>query len=123
MRRVLGQRGELQRQAFAEAARADARRLEVLQVLQRDLQLVELDFQLGRQERDQFFQALREVAVVVQRIDQQRDQPLVALGEVGERELPQQVRAQGGGVGGDLLVFAVLGIVAVAGRRARRPAS
>ena len=37
---------ELQRQAFAEVARADAGGLEVLQVLQRDLQLFGLDVEL-----------------------------------------------------------------------------
>ena len=77
MRRVRRQGGELQRQAFAQAARADARRLEVLQVLQRDLQLVEIDLQLRGQERDQLLQALREIAVVVQRIDQEGDQLVV----------------------------------------------
>jgi hypothetical protein len=39
---------------------------------QGDLQFVEVDFQLGRQHLDQLFEALREVAVVVEGLDQQR---------------------------------------------------
>src|SRR6185295_16692572 len=84
-------------------------------MLQRDLELFEFDLQLRRQEGRQFFQALREIPVVVQRIDQQRDQSAVALGQIGERQLRQQVYPQRRRVRGDLLVLAVLGVIAIGG--------
>src|SRR3970282_167079 len=84
IRRVRRQGAELQRQAFAQAARADAHRLEVLQVFQHDLQFVEVDLQLRGQERGELLQALREIAIVVQRIDQQGAQLVVPAGQVGE---------------------------------------
>jgi hypothetical protein len=60
---------------------------------------------------------LREVAVVIQRIDQQRDQLVVARGKLLERDLRQQVSPQRRSFGGDLLLLAVLALVAEAGKR------
>src|SRR5262245_14788606 len=118
MRRVLGQRCELQCQALPQVAGTHARRLEVLQVLERDLQLLQLDPQLRRKDSYQLVEALREIAVVVQRVDEEPDQACIALGQLRERELRQQVRPQRRRIRGYLLVLALLAVVAIGrGRR------
>jgi hypothetical protein len=112
----LRQVGQLQRQALGGVAGADAGRVEILQVLQRDLQLVEVDLQLRRQHLGQFLQALRQVAVVVERLDQQPHQAAIALGERHHRQLRAEVVAQRGGGGLDLGIRGLV-VVALVARR------
>ena len=98
MRRRLGQRAQLQLEAFGHVARAHARGLEVVHVAQRDLQVLDLDVGHVRGERRlaQLLELLLEVAVLVEVADDHRGDALVALGEAGERELLQQVILQRG---------------------------
>ena len=93
-RRVLGKDLELQPQALRAVARAHARRLEALQIVQRDLELVEIELDLGGEHLDDLLERGREIAVLVQRVDQRGDDLPVARGQVGERELLDQVIAQ-----------------------------
>ena len=92
------QRADLQRKAFAGAAGSDSGRLEVLQVLEGDRQLVDADLCLRRHKRRGLLEALREIAVLVEQIDQQPDQRPIPLVEIGERKLLVQVVAQGRGI-------------------------
>ena len=90
-------RAQLQVQAFADVARADAGGIEALQQSQRCLQFVRLDFGLRRADGEQVLQALVQVAVVVKRVDQQFDQRTVARRRLGARHLREQVILQRGG--------------------------
>src|SRR5882672_4753765 len=116
-RRGLGQREELQLETLRAIARTHARGVQVLQMPESDVQLLGPDLQLLRHELRQLLQGLREIAVFVQRFDQERDQVAVARFELGQGELPVQVLAQAGGLGGDLEKIVVVGVVA--GARAR----
>ena len=91
---AIGQLAQLQQQALAQVARADAGRFELLDATQNDLDLVELDFQFGIERVDDFLQRLFEVALFVDAVDQGgRDQP-VGVAHRGEVELPQQMALQ-----------------------------
>ena len=93
---VLRQRGQLQFQAFGRRACADAGGLQVLQVLQRNAQFFRLDVEFRRQQFGQFFQRLGEIAVLIERFDEQGHQVAVTVGEVEQAQLRQQVLAQRG---------------------------
>ena len=97
---------QLQAQAFLQIARTDSGRVEVLDVTQRDFELFELDLVFRRQGFPQLLQGRREVAVVVERFDQEANQTAVAFVQLGHPELPAEMLAQAD-VGG-------MGIVAVA---------
>jgi len=86
---------QLQRKAFARPAPADSERLQVLQVAQRDAELFDPDHRFGLHQRGDFLEALPEIAVLVERIDQQLDERTVAGQQVHQRELLVQVVAQG----------------------------
>src|SRR5690606_22840952 len=98
-------------QAFAQRARADAYGVELLDAAQHreDLVLV------GDDVRGQGFgdggQWFAQVAVLVQRVDQQHADGEVACAEVGQVQLPQQVVGEGVGLGDALGGAAVVVIV------------
>jgi hypothetical protein len=92
--RRVRQGDQLKCQAFGQVAGADAGRLEILQMLQRDLQILELDAELFGQHGLELRELLREIAVLVQRLDQQCDERAVALRKIGERKLRNQVVPQ-----------------------------
>src|SRR5439155_1117429 len=87
MRNVGRQYLQLQRQAFGAIARADARWLEALHVLERDRQLFQLYLIVGRKKLRDFLERRRQVAVLVERIDQRGDNLAIALRQVHRREL------------------------------------
>ncbi len=116
-RRGLGQGKELQLEALRAIARTHARRVQVLQVPESDVQLLGSYLQLLRHQLRQLLQGLCEIAVFVQRFDQKRDQVAVARFELGQSELPVQVLAQAGRLGGNLEKIVVIGVVT--GARAR----
>src|SRR2546430_1723731 len=80
------------RSAFAGGARARAGGLQVLQVAERDAELLGIGF--GGQQRGDFLERLGQIAVLVEGVDQQLDECAVAIAEIGERELVAQVIAQ-----------------------------
>ncbi|CPO06319.1 Uncharacterised protein [Bordetella pertussis] len=86
---------QLQLQAFGHVARADACRIERLQQCQRRAQLVQVGLHLGRQPGQDLFQGRIQVAVLVQFVDQQTAQRRIARRGARQRQLPQQVFAQG----------------------------
>ena len=63
---------------------------------------VDVDFEFRRQQRGQFIEVLVQVAVVVERIDQQRHQFPVAFGQIDVRQLRHQIGAQRLFFGGEL---------------------
>jgi hypothetical protein len=87
-------RADLQRQALGRRAGTDARRVEILQVAQRNRQLVQLDVGLGCQQCRDVLEALRQVSVLVKRVDQHRDKRTVAFSEIGKGELGVEMIAQ-----------------------------
>src|SRR5947199_98615 len=91
-RRLIGHDAQLQRQALPGGARAHAGGLQVLQVPERDAQLLGIGF--GGQQRGDFLERLGQIAVLVEGVDQQLDEYAVAIAEIGERELAAQVIAQ-----------------------------
>ena len=78
-RRIRGQRLQLQRQAFAQVASADAGRIQVLDVLERRFKFQHIDFELGAEHDGQLVQRLFEIAIVVDGVHQQRAQHLIAF--------------------------------------------
>src|SRR6185437_15243159 len=93
-RRARRQRTQLQREALGAIASADTRRLEALHVLERDVELVGLDLELRWKKLGDLLERRREIAVVVERIDQCGDDMPVAKRQVEQRELPVQMIAQ-----------------------------
>ena len=93
-RRRLRQRLQLQREAFGGVARADAGRLEALQVAKRDRELVRIDLELLREHLGHFLERDVQIAVLVERVDQRADEPPVAQRQIEHGELRQQVVAQ-----------------------------
>src|SRR6266540_997993 len=92
--RRLGQRFELQRQALGGVAGADAGGLHALQVLERDRQLVGLELDFLREELEQLLERGREVTILIERIDQRRNDLAIAQRKIEQRELGVQVIAQ-----------------------------
>src|SRR3954469_10209423 len=105
---------QLQAEAFAGRAGADAGGLEGLQMAQRDGEFFGLELGFGGEKRRDFFERLREVAVLVERVDQQLDQDAVSLAEVGERELRAQMVAQRCRFRGAEIAVTVLVVIACA---------
>ncbi len=68
----------------------------MLQLHQRGFQVIQRDIEFWRQEFGDLFQRLRQIGVIVQRIDQQADNLLVALFQRAEIDLFQQMVAQAG---------------------------
>src|SRR6266850_199134 len=98
-RRLMRRRGmasglRLARQALPGGARAHAGGLQILQVPERDAELLESGFGFGGQQRRDFLERLGQIAVFVEGVDQQLDEYAVAIAEIGERELAAQVIAQ-----------------------------
>ena len=85
------QRPDLQEQAFARGACADAGGLHVLQVPERDAEVLHIRVRLGRQEQGDFLERLGEVAVIVHGVNQHPDQCPVALWKVCQRQLVVEV--------------------------------
>ncbi len=111
---------QLQREALGRAARADARRVEALQQRQRRLQLLLLDLELRRQHREDVVELVAEIALFLERLDQHRDEAAVALVQLLQRELAEQVLAQRDRRHVDVREVAVV-VVAVAAAIARAP--
>ena len=110
--RRFGQGGELQLEALRGRAGADAGRVEVLEMLERDRELVGLDRELLGEHRRDLFQRLREVAVFVEGVDEQGDQLPIPVGQRRQRQLLQEVIAERGRFGRELGVVGVVGVVA-----------
>ena len=115
------QAAQLQAQAFPRRACADAGGLEVLQVPQRDRELLEAGLGLLRKQAGDFLERLGQVAVFVEDIDQQGDEGAVTIAEIDQRQLGEQVIAQRRGIGrGEVAVaFLVVGPAPVGGEIAR----
>src|SRR5689334_532877 len=110
-RHRLRQGEQLQLQALGAVARAYPGGVEILEVLERDRQLLGLELQLLGHELQELLQRLREISVLVERLDQERDQRAVARLELGESQLAIQVLAQVRRVGRNLGIVAVVGVV------------
>jgi hypothetical protein len=117
--RMPAQQAQLQHQALGGRARAHARGLEILQVPQRDAELLGVDLGLRREQRRDLLQRLREIAILVERVDQHRDQRAVALADAGERELLVEVVAQRRRVGRRERAVGVVVVVRAPGGRGR----
>ncbi len=117
VRRRFGHRAQLQLEAFRDVACTDARGLEVLHVLQRDLQVLDLDVgHRGDGGRAKLLEVLLEVAVLVEVADDHRGDALVALGEADERQLRFEMLGERGLRGGEL--GEVVAVVVLAARGA-----
>ena len=103
----------------AAIARADAGGLEALQVLEPDRQLFGLErVELSENMLGDLLERRREVAVVVERVDQRGDDLAVAQRQVEQRQLLDQVIAQR--AGRDLLRIEVVVLVGCCRRRPSR---
>ena len=89
----LGQCLQLQRKAFGGVARAHARRLHVLQVLERDRQLVRVELELLGQQLQQLSSEVVDNRHV-ERVDQRGDDLADAQRHVEQGELGNEVIAQ-----------------------------
>ncbi len=92
--RVVGQHRQLQVQAFAERARGDANGIESLHLVQHDQHLVLACLDVRTQRLHDAGQRLAQVAVFFQCVDQGGADAAVALGQMREMQLPQQVAMQ-----------------------------
>src|SRR5205085_104265 len=108
------QRGELQIETLTQIASTHTGGFEVLQVLERDLQLFRLHAKLFGQHLLDLSEILRKVAVFIERFDQQRHQRAVTLGELGERKLHDQMVAQRRTVGSNLRIVVLVAVFASA---------
>src|SRR5262249_13823022 len=81
MRRVCGQALELQRQAFGAIARTDAGGLEALNELERNRKLLRLQLELGGKKLADFGERRREIAVLIEGVDQRGDDLAIAHGK------------------------------------------
>ncbi|MCY1430656.1 hypothetical protein D9M71_466070 [compost metagenome] len=109
----------MQEQAFAQVARAHAGGFELLDAAQDDFDLVHLHAQFRIDGREDVLQGLRQVAVVIDAVDDaEGDQP-VGIGHRRQVQLPLQVALQalaGRGAGGEVpLVIVAAGQAAGAG--------
>ena len=96
------QAADLQRQAFGRVARAHAGRIEALQQGQGRAQLVGVDLQLLGQACQDVVERLFQIAIVVERIDDQLDERAVAQFQHRHAHLLHQVLAQGAVMGLEL---------------------
>jgi len=112
------QQVDLQAQALGRVARAHARWVEALQQGQRGGQVVQFDAGLRRAQLPQFLQTAREVAALVERLDQQLHERAVERRRTGCVQLSEQVLAQRGTGGGpgqsDIVVVVALAAAAIA---------
>ena len=92
---VLAELAQLQFDALAHGARADAGRVTGLDVAEHGLDLGRSGRELGAERFVQFGDRVREVAVVVDAIDDDPGNGKLPLAEPAELELPQQVLVQG----------------------------
>jgi hypothetical protein len=118
-RRVFVQLGELEGQAFAQRAGADACRIERLHQRQHLFDLRLGDWQVDAQVPGDLGRRLGEVAVVVQRVDDRLADPDLARIERADFELPDQVLVQVAAafIGEFEWAVVVVGAGPVAGRR------
>ena len=110
------QGAQLQREAFLGTAGTDAHGLEVLHVAQRDGQVVEIDFGFRRQQLEQVVEWLVQVAVIVERLDQEAHQGAVAIGHLRQGHLLVEIFTQRNARGLQVLVVDVI-VVALAAAR------
>src|SRR5205807_4828115 len=89
-RRLIGQDAQLQRQALPGGARAHAGGLQVLQVPEREAVLFEIGFGLGGQQLRDFLERLGQIAVFVERVDQQLDEYAVAIARLVSESWPRK---------------------------------
>ncbi len=118
-RRVCVELRELEDQAFAQRAGADAGRIERLYVRQHLLDVRLRDGQVGAQVPGDLGGRQGEVAVVVQRVDDRLADPHLARIERADFELPDQVLVQVAAafIGEFERAVVVVGAGPVAGRR------
>ncbi len=92
-------RGQLSQQAFGDAARGHAGRLQRLHALEGDLHLLQRGGRVEVGHLDHLLQVGAQVAVVVQRLDDHLGQHQVAQRQRQHRQLAVQVRGERGGHG------------------------
>ena len=68
--RILRQGLQLHHEAFPQVTRTHARWVEMLQKFAGDVEVVNIYFELGRQQINEFFQVLDKIAIVIQTVDQ-----------------------------------------------------
>jgi len=77
-----------------------------------DLQLLGFDLQLLGYDLHELFQWLRQISVLVERLDQKRHQVPIARFQLRERELLVQMLSEVGRIGCDLGIVVFVGIIA-----------
>ena len=77
-------------------AAAATSRLQVLQMRQRNRKLGRIELQIGGEHGSQLLKILGHVAVVVERVHEQRNDPLVPVRALQQVYLPKQMLAQRG---------------------------
>ena len=80
---------QLQEQAFAQVAGADAGGLELLDAMQYGLDFIQLDIQLGVEGFEHFFEAFFQVALGVDAVDQGDCNQAIGIGHWRQIELPE----------------------------------
>ena len=115
-------RRQLQQQALGDVARADARRIERLHALQRDLHLGFLDRGRHARRLGELVELDAQVAVVVERFDDRAGERVIALLERQHVDLAVQVLAQAD-VGGDHVERADVARRRLAGERSTTTAA
>ena len=85
---------QLQLQALRCRTRADAGRIEAVQQRERRVQLVGIDFQFGGQVGEDLVECRTQIAVLVERFDQERDERTIARARLGDAQLGHQMVAQ-----------------------------
>ncbi|MNI29299.1 hypothetical protein D3C73_831140 [compost metagenome] len=113
------QLAQLQQQAFAQVAGADAGGLELLDAVQDGFDFVQFDVQFRVEGFEDFLEGFVQVALIVDAVDQGHGDQAIGVGHRGQVQLPQQVALQafaGRGAGGEVpLVIIIAGQAAGAG--------
>ena len=93
-RRLARQLAQLQQQALAEVAGADAGRLELLDAVQDGFDFVQFDVQFRVERLEDLLKGLVQVALVVDAIDQGHGDQAIGIGHRCQVQLPEQMALQ-----------------------------
>ena len=102
---------QLQQQAFAQGAGADAGGFELLDAVQHRLDLVQLDVEFRVEACADFLEGVLQVALAVDAVDQGDGDQAVGVGHRRQVELPQQVTLQAladRGAGGEVPLVVII---------------
>ena len=113
-------------QAFGGIARTHTGRIETLQQPECRAQFVGIDLRLSGTQRQEFFERVLQIAIVVERLDQQIDQRAITCarlraGQLTPKMLPQARAGPGPVDGGGFVVIGTRLVAAPLERRFRRP--